>query len=92
MDVGNDDTPNCYGPEYENVTERSIVDYFETTVLHDLQYPTYKWLAEAGITPSNSSGVELQEMLDVLTDKSGAIPYVRIISGAGSTEIRADCA
>lgn len=77
MDVGNDDTPNCYGPEYVNATERSIVDYFETVVLHDLQYPTYKWLKEAGITPSNSTGVQLQDMLDVLTDRSGAEPYVR---------------
>lgn len=76
MDVGNDGMPNCYGPEYNNVTERSIIDYFEATVLHDLQYPTYTWLEEAGITPSNSSGVQLQDMMDVLTDKSGAAPYV----------------
>jgi len=77
MDVGNDDTPNCYGPEYVNATERSIVDYFEATVLHDLQYPTFKWLANAGILPSNTTGVDLGEMLDVLTEQSGAIPYVR---------------
>lgn len=84
MDVGNDDTPNCYGPEYVNVTERSIVDYFEATVLHDLHYPTYQWLEEAGITPSNSTGVQLQDMLDVLTDKSGAIPYVRLFPSSPS--------
>lgn len=80
MDVGNNDTPNCYGPEYVNATERSIVDYFETTVLHDLQYPTYRWLEEAGITPSNTTGVALQDMLDVLTEKSGSEPYVSIIT------------
>jgi ribonuclease T2 len=76
MDVGNDDSPNCYGPEFNNVTERSIIDYLETVILHDLQFPTYKWLADAGITPSNSTGVELDKMLNVLTDKSGAVPFV----------------
>lgn len=90
MDVGNDDTPNCYGPEYVNATERSIVDYFETTVLHDLQYPTYKWLEEAGIVPSNTTGVQLQEMLDVLTNKSGAEPYVRTLPTCGLDGWEAD--
>lgn len=76
MDVGNNDTPNCYGPEYVNATERSIIDYFESTVLHDLQFPTYKWLEEGGVVPSNTTGVDLRKMLDILTEKSGAIPYV----------------
>jgi ribonuclease T2 len=81
MDVGNNDSPNCYGPEYQNVTERSLIDYFETAILHDLQYPTYNWLKEAGITPSNETGVDVQEMIDILTEKSGAIPYVGILIG-----------
>jgi hypothetical protein len=76
MDVGNGDSPNCYGPEYQNVTERSIIDFSETVVLHDIQFPTYKWLAEGGIVPSNSTGVKLGDMLDVLTNRSGSIPFV----------------
>ena len=78
MDVGNDDSPNCYGTEYQNVTESSIIDYIETVVLHDLQYPTYKWLADAGIVPSNTTGVKLDDMLEVLTNRSGSIPFVRL--------------
>ena len=78
MDVGNNDTPNCYGPEYVNATERSIIDYFESAVLHDLQFPTYKWLEEGGVVPSNTTGVDLGKMLDILTEKSGAIPYVSL--------------
>jgi ribonuclease T2 len=83
MDVGNDDSPNCYGPEYQNVTESSIIDYIETVVLHDLQYPTYKWLSDAGIVPSNTTGVKLDEMLEVLTNRSGSIPFVRSLSHGG---------
>jgi hypothetical protein len=83
MDVGNDDSPNCYGPEYSNVTEHSIIDFFETAVLHDLQFPTYKWLEEGGIVPSNKTGVALSDMLDILTERSGAIPYVCLLGAYG---------
>lgn len=86
MDVGNDDSPNCYGPEYSNVTEHSLIDYFETAILHDLQYPTYKWLEEGGIVPSNQTGVALKDMLNILTDKSGAIPYVRLLVSYGADD------
>ena len=82
MDVGNGDSPNCYGPEYQNVTESSIIDYVETVVLHDLQFPTYKWLADAGIYPSNTTGVKLDDMLEVLTNRSGSTPFVRSFSAS----------
>ena len=88
MDVGNDDSPNCYGPEYQNVTESSIIDYIETVVLHDLQYPTYKWLAEGGITPSNSTGVKLDDMLEILANRSGSVPFVRLQSSTRSEQRR----
>ena len=85
MDVGNDNSPNCYGPEYQNATESSIIDYIETVVLHDLQFPTYKWLADAGIVPSNTTGVKLDDMLEVLTNRSGSVPFVRLscVSNSG---------
>jgi len=88
MDVGNDDSPNCYGPEYQNVTERSIIDYIETVVLHDLQYPTYKWLAEGGITPSNSTGVKLDDMLEILANRSGSVPFVRLLLQPGDKFVK----
>lgn len=42
-----------------------------------VQYPTYKWLASAGIKPSNQTTYTLDQLQGVLTNSSGAQPYVR---------------
>jgi ribonuclease T2 len=44
----------------------------------EIQYPTYQWLANASIVPSNSTGYKLAQIQDALTNASGAIPYVRV--------------
>jgi hypothetical protein len=77
-DVGNNNTNNCYGLEYANDTEASIIDFTESVVRAQIQYPTYTWLSNAGITPSNSTGYNLTSIQSVLTKASGAVPYVRI--------------
>jgi ribonuclease T2 len=42
----------------------------------EIQYPTYQWLANASIVPSNSTGYNLSTIEGALTKASGAVPYV----------------
>lgn len=79
-DVGSGSTPNCYGLEYVNDTEASVVDFVESLVQAQIQYPTYLWLAAAGIVPSNTTTYSLASVSAVLTKASGAEPYVRLMS------------
>lgn len=53
-----------------------MIDFFETTIKYYKRYPTYSWLASAGITPSNSSRVSLSDVQGTLAKYSGAIPYI----------------
>ena len=76
FDVGNNGTNNCYGSEVVNATESSLVDYIEAVVASELQYPTYTWLKNAGITPSNTTSYNLTAFESTLTKASGALPYV----------------
>jgi len=64
----------CYGPEY--VKHEELVDFFETAIMYDLRLPTYTWLENAGITPSNSTRVSLSDVQDALTKGYGKLPYV----------------
>jgi ribonuclease T2 len=64
----------CYGPEYKEHEE--VVDYFETTIKYFLEYPTFDWLKDAKIKPSNTTGYSLDKIQGVLKHKSHAIPYV----------------
>lgn len=64
----------CYGPEY--VENEDVLDFFETAVMYYKRFPTYDWLAEAGITPSNSTTYTLADLQNALASKHGAIPYI----------------
>ncbi|KAM7220926.1 Ribonuclease T2-like protein [Rhypophila decipiens] len=70
----------CYGPLYRPHEE--IIDYFEATIKFFKQLPTYDWLAEANILPSNSTGgkkgggYSLSKIQNTLTKKFGAKPYI----------------
>lgn len=75
-DVGTYGSPNCYGDEIKNATEYSIVEFIENVVAAQLQYPSYQWLANASIVPSNSTGYNLTSIQNTLTKASGAVPYV----------------
>lgn len=44
----------------------------------EIQYPTYQWLANASIVPSNTTGYSLAQIEGTLTKASGAVPYVRL--------------
>jgi ribonuclease T2 len=64
----------CYGPEY--VEHQEVVEYFETSILFHQRLPTFTWLAEAGVKPSNSSKVSLSDVQGPLAEAYGAVPYV----------------
>jgi ribonuclease T2 len=64
----------CYGPKY--VEHEEIVDFFDTTIMYYQKVPTFKWLAEKGIKPSNDTGVSLGDLQDALIDGYGALPYI----------------
>jgi len=64
----------CYGPNYTE--HEDVIDFFETAIKYYQRYPTWSWLAEAGITPSNTTQVTLSDIQGTLTKASGAVPYI----------------
>merc|ERR1711939_49475 len=64
----------CWGPQYQEHAE--VANFLETAVNAYKMYPTYEWLAAAGITPSNSTTYSLGQIEDALTKASGAKPYI----------------
>ncbi|GAB7356360.1 hypothetical protein MBLNU459_g7147t1 [Dothideomycetes sp. NU459] len=60
--------PSCY-PSYKSAEE--AVDYFRSAVTVYQSRPTYEWLAEAGIVPSNSAKYTRDQIQTVLTAKHG---------------------
>ena len=64
----------CYGPEY--VEHEEVVEFFETAITYYQRVPTFAWLKEAGITPSNATGVSLGDVQGALVAGYGATPYV----------------
>lgn len=53
-----------------------MVDFFATTVRIFKTYPTYAWLSQAGIVPSNSTTYALADLQAALKKQSGAVPYL----------------
>ncbi|KAB2579963.1 Ribonuclease T2 [Lasiodiplodia theobromae] len=82
----------CYGPTY--APHADVVDFFETAILFDRRLPTYDWLADAAITPSNSTSYTLSDIQGALAKAYGATPYVgcsgprfnETAAGAGSLD------
>lgn len=64
----------CYGPLYRKHEE--VVDFFDTAIMYYERFPTFKWLAQAGIKPSNRTTYSLSDIQGVLQRKSGGLPYV----------------
>lgn len=64
----------CYGPKY--VQNEDVIDFFDTTINYYKRYPTWGWLAQAGIRPSNTTQTSLSDLRRVLTKASGALPYI----------------
>jgi ribonuclease T2 len=64
----------CYGPKY--VEHEEVVEFFETAIMYYLKVPTFTWLADKGIMPSNDSTVSLGDLQDALVEGYGALPYI----------------
>ncbi|KAK5086502.1 hypothetical protein LTS08_004189 [Lithohypha guttulata] len=64
----------CYGPRYQNHSD--VIDYFETTIEYYRRFPTWGWLAQNNIRPSNTTQVTLSDVQGTLARASGATPYV----------------
>lgn len=64
----------CYGPDYQQYED--IPDFFEAAVGANLKYPTWDYLAAAGITPSNTTKYTLGQIEAALYNATGAMPYV----------------
>lgn len=64
----------CYGPAYQQ--HQDLVDFYETVILYYQRLPTWGWLAEAGIRPSNTTGYTLSDIQGTLTKSYGAVPYI----------------
>ncbi|KPI40645.1 Ribonuclease T2-like protein [Cyphellophora attinorum] len=69
----------CYGPKY--VDHEEIIDYFDTVIKYFMQVPTYEWLENASIVPSNSTSYSLSDFQGVLTDA-----YNETAAGKGSSD------
>lgn len=69
----------CYSPYTQH---EDVVNFFDTVTKAYLMFPTYKWLAAANITPSNSTTYDLSDIQNALQQASGAVPYLGCENGA----------
>lgn len=51
-------------------------DFFETTIAYYKKLPSFKWLADAGIHPSNTTSYSLSDIQSALSDRFGELPFV----------------
>jgi len=64
----------CYGPQYRE--HEDVVDFFETAIKYYKRFPTFDWLAAKYITPSNSTTYSYSDLVDVLHEQHGGIPFL----------------
>ncbi|KAF2140954.1 uncharacterized protein K452DRAFT_288348 [Aplosporella prunicola CBS 121167] len=64
----------CYGPQY--VAHEEVVDFLETAIRWYQKAPTWAWLVDAAITPSNHTTYSLADVQTALTARWGAVPYL----------------
>ncbi|KAF2719006.1 ribonuclease T2 [Polychaeton citri CBS 116435] len=82
----------CYGPKYRK--HEDVVEFFETVIKYWKHFPTWEWLAEADIVPSNTTTYSISDILSTLTAASNARPYLgcsgprfnETVAGANSTD------
>ncbi|KAH6903250.1 ribonuclease T2-like protein [Coprinopsis sp. MPI-PUGE-AT-0042] len=73
---------NCLPPGSPRGAD--AVAYFQSTVRMFKTLPTYKWLAEQGITPSNSATYTRSQLFSALKAASGFTPALDCTSGVVS--------
>jgi hypothetical protein len=82
----------CYGPEY--VEHQEVVEFFETAIQYYRRLPTWGWLSQAGIKPSNTTTYSIGQFQTALASSYGALPYIgcsgprfnETAAGANSTD------
>lgn len=82
----------CWGPKAPKYAD--LFEFFETVITYFRQLPTYQWLADSGIRPSNSTAYTLSDIQKALTKEYGFVPYVgcsgprynETAAGAGSSD------
>lgn len=73
--------PQCFAGSTTAGTD-GVVPYFSQAVSLFKTLPTFDWLAEAGIVPSNTASYATSDILSVLKSKTGYEPYLGCSSGA----------
>lgn len=73
----------CYGPSY--VQHEELADFYESAIKYYKRLPTWGWLAQAGIRPSNTTGYSLTDLQSALTKGYGKLPYVGCAGPAYNT-------
>ncbi|KAG8822465.1 ribonuclease T2-like [Serendipita sp. 399] len=63
----------CYSDYKEH---EDVINFFDTVSRTFLKYPTYTWLEQAQIVPSNSTTYKLSDIEAALREGSGATPYL----------------
>lgn len=66
--------PSCYGDDFK--TNQNVYDYFRIVMNLYSKLPTYQWLSDAGIVPSNSQTYTKSEISKALADKFGSEVYI----------------
>ncbi|UZJ54678.1 hypothetical protein CBS101457_003998 [Exobasidium rhododendri] len=73
--------PKCQIPRPGmNQTTAAVVGYFEEIALQFERLPTFRWLADAGITPSTTKTYSKSQIQSVLAQKHGGIPYLGCVN------------
>ncbi|KDN46308.1 ribonuclease T2 [Tilletiaria anomala UBC 951] len=70
-----------------SVEDSVVLNYFREIVKRFQRHPTYDWLAQAGITPSDKKTYNLAEMQAALKSGSGATPYIGCTSTGAFDEV-----
>ncbi|PNY26066.1 Ribonuclease Le2 [Tolypocladium capitatum] len=64
----------CYGPKAAEHAD--LFEFFETVITFQRTLPTFEWLSQADIKPSNKTRYTLCDMQQALTDGFGLAPFL----------------
>ncbi|KAI0404418.1 ribonuclease T2 family protein [Xylaria palmicola] len=64
----------CYGPAY--APREEVPEFFATVATYFERLPTWRWLADAGIAPSNRTAYALADLQGALRAGFGHVPYI----------------
>ncbi|GAB0132726.1 hypothetical protein EsDP_00001154 [Epichloe bromicola] len=64
----------CYGPKASQ--HEDLFDFFETVIRWQRRLPTFRWLADAGIRPSNNTAYAYADVQGALTRGFGSSVFV----------------